>query len=359
MIQKQTKKNYVTKIRLLHKENINTTHAGILKAYLTIKHAHDSSKALFLKVEGGRMNTRILSIEKNMKTRLSLVFFLPLFLVAIVVSGCANAPPADIIKDDIRNQSPIHASTVNSEQSQMKTIGVIGGVSWVSSIEYYRLLNEMVEEELGGLHSAKILMYSIEFGEFSKQERLADQGDWRPLRKTMIDAAQRIERGGADFIIICSNTLNSTADIIEANVKIPVLHIADATGEKVNKSGIKTIALLGTKYTMEQNFYKDRLEKKYGLKVVIPNEAEREYINMVIFDELCAGKFYEKSKEQYIQIIDRLVKEEGAEGVILGCTEIPLLVKQEDVSVPVFDTTQIHAEAAVKYALGRKKSGSP
>ncbi|MFH1037458.1 MAG: aspartate/glutamate racemase family protein [PVC group bacterium] len=237
----------------------------------------------------------------------------------------------------------------------MKTIGVIGGVSWVSTAEYYRLMNEMVMDELGGLHSAKILMFSIEFGDFSKQERLADQGNWGPLRETMIDAAQRLQRGGADFIIICSNTMNSTADIIAENVKIPVIHIADATAEAVNNSGIKTIALLGTKYTMEQDFYRDRLEKKFGLKVVVPNEAERDYINAVIFDELCAGKFYDKSKEGYVQIINRLVNEEGAEGVILGCTEIPLLVKQEDVSVPVFDTTKIHAEAAVKYALKKNQ----
>jgi len=234
----------------------------------------------------------------------------------------------------------------------MKTIGIIGGVSWVSSIEYYRLMNEMVGHELGGLYSAKILMYSINFGDFSKQERLAEQGDWRPLRKTMIDAAQRLERGGADFIVIASNTMNSTADLIEANVNIPVLHIVDATGKKVNEKGIKTVALLGTTYTMEQNFYRDRLEKKYGLKVVIPNKTERDYINTVIFDELCAGKINKKSKKQFIRIIDRQVKEEGAEGVILGCTEIPLLIKQEDVSVPVFDTTAIHAEAAVKYSLG-------
>lgn len=236
----------------------------------------------------------------------------------------------------------------------MKTIGVIGGVSWVSSIEYYRLMNEIVGDKLGGLHSAKVLMYSIEFGDFSKEERLAKQGNWEPLRETMIDAAQRLKRGGADFIIICSNTMNSTADIIEENVKLPVLHIADATGEKVKASGIKTVALLGTKYTMEENFYQDHLEKKYGLKVIVPKKAEREYINDVIFDELCAGKFYDESRKGYVQIINRLIKEEGAEGVILGCTEIPLLVKQEDVSVPVFDTTAIHAEAAVNYALGEK-----
>jgi aspartate racemase len=234
----------------------------------------------------------------------------------------------------------------------MKTIGIIGGVSWVSSLEYYRLINEMVGRELGGLHSAKILMYSIEFGEFSKQERLAGQGNWEPLKAAMIDAAKRLERGGADFILIASNTMNSIADVIESNVAIPVLRIMDATGEAVKMSRIKTVALLGTKYTMGQDFYRKHLENKYGLKVIVPNEAEQDYINRVIFDELCAGKFYAGSKEQYIRIIDRLIREKGVQGVILGCTEIPFLIKQEDVSVPVFDTTKIHSEAAVRYALG-------
>lgn len=287
-----------------------------------------------------------------MKTRFGLNGLLVVLLTIIAISGCAASPTAEMKKDNAPNQSLSNIGEVTSAGPQMKTIGIIGGVSWVSSIEYYRLMNEMVGHELGGLYSAKILMYSINFGDFSKQERLAEQGDWRPLRKTMIDAAQRLERGGADFIVIASNTMNSTADLIEANVKIPVLHIVDATGKKVNERGIKTVALLGTTYTMEQNFYRDRLEKKYGLKVVIPNKTERDYINTVIFDELCAGKMSKKSKEQFIRIIDRQVKEEGAEGVILGCTEIPLLIKQEDVSVPVFDTTAIHAEAAVKYSLG-------
>lgn len=260
---------------------------------------------------------------------------------------------AELIKTSGAQNQPVSSPAVSNEL-QMKTIGVIGGVSWVSSIEYYRLMNQLVGKALGGLHSAKILMYSIEFGNFSKEERLAEQGDWTPLRKTMIDAAQRLERGGADFIVIGSNTMNSTADLIEANVKIPVLRIMDATGEAVNKKRIKTVALLGTKYTMEQNFYRDRLEKKYGLKVIIPDKTEREYINAVIFDELCAGKINQKSKERFVRIIDRLAKEKGAQGVILGCTEIPLLIKQEDVSVPVFDTTAIHAEAAVNYALNRK-----
>jgi len=279
---------------------------------------------------------------------------LALLCIIVAIGGCCTCAPVDTKKGCACDKSSLNISPAGSEEPEMKTIGIIGGVSWVSSIEYYRLMNEIVREELGGLHSAKVLMYSIEFGEFSKQERLAEQGNWEMIRKTMIDAAQRLERGGADFIIIGSNTMNSTAEVIEANVNIPVLHIVDATGEKVKKSGMKTVALLGTKFTMEQDFYHGRLEKKFGLKVIIPNEAERKYINAVIFDELCAGKFYDKSREGYIRIINRLVKEEGAQGVILGCTEIPLLVKQEDVNVPVFDTTKIHAEAAVKYAIGSK-----
>jgi aspartate racemase len=236
----------------------------------------------------------------------------------------------------------------------MKTIGIIGGVSWQSSLSYYAIINDEVGKELGGLHSAKILMYSIEFGEFSKQERLANRGNWKPLRKTMIDAAQRLKAGGADFIIIASNTMNSTADLIEKKVKILVLSIVDVTGEKVKSRGLKTVALLGTKYTMEEGFYKDRLEKKYGLKVVTPNKADRDYINTVIFDELCAGKFKESSRARFVQIIEGLARSQGVQGVILGCTEIPLLVEQKDVSVPVFDTTRIHSEAAVKRALEQK-----
>jgi len=233
----------------------------------------------------------------------------------------------------------------------MKSIGVIGGVSWLSSIEYYRLLNQMASRELGGLHSARILMYSIEFGEFSKEERLAESGNWTLLKGTMIDAAKRLKAGGADFIIIASNTLNSLAGEIQSEVQIPVLNIVDPTGQKVKESGIARVALLGTKYTMEQSFYEDRLKSKYGLDVVVPNETERNYINSVIFDELCAGKIRNESRDRFVEIINRLVDEEGAEGAILGCTEIPLLIKQNDVAVPVFDTTEIHVEAAIKYAI--------
>ncbi len=245
-------------------------------------------------------------------------------------------------------------SVNNIESKYMKTIGIIGGVSWVSSIEYYRIMNESVNKKLGGLHSARILMYSIEFGEFSQQEKLADKGNWEPLRKTMIDAAKRLERGGADFIVIASNTMNSTVEIIEDNVKIPVLHIADAVGETIKKSGKKKVALLGTSYTMEKNFYRNRLEKKYELKVVVPTKAERDYINAIIFNELCANKFYEGSKKEFIKIINRLAKEEGVEGVILGCTEIPLLVKQQDVRITLYDSMGIHIEKAVEFALNKK-----
>lgn len=281
-----------------------------------------------------------------MKHALLSGFVLLSIFLALFVGG-ANADNVASSKEIIN--ATMTNATANA--SQMKTIGIIGGVSWVSSLEYYRLMNQMVNKQLGGSYSAKILMYSIEFGEFSKDERLAEKGDWNALNKTIIDAAQRLKRGGADFIVIASNTVNSRAEYVQSEVQIPVLNIVDATGEKVNKSGIKTVALLGTKYTMEQNFYRDRLEKKYGLKVIIPNETEREYINSVIFDELCVEKMNNESRERFIQIINRLVDEEGAQGVILGCTEIPLLIKQRDVKVPVFDTTAIHAEAAVKYAL--------
>lgn len=255
---------------------------------------------------------------------------------AVITCGCTSSTAPD--------------DTIVIEDTGMKTIGVIGGISWVSSAEYYTLMNEMVAEELGGLHSADILMYSIEFGEFSEQEKLASEGDWEPLTETMIDAAKRLENGGADFIIICSNTMHSTVDDIEANVDIPVLHIADPTGEKIKEQGLTKVGLLGTKYTMEEGFYKDRLREKYGIEVIIPNETERKIVNDVIFDELCAGNISDISREKYVRIIEHL-EEQGAEGVILGCTEIPLLIKQEDVDIPVFDTMTIHAQAAVDYAL--------
>lgn len=275
--------------------------------------------------------------------------FCIVLLMAIIISGCSVHQTSNVQKHNAGIQERLPQTP--SKERSIKTIGIIGGVSWASSIEYYRLMNEMVRDTLGGVHSAQILMFSIEFGEFSKQERLADKGDWTLITQTMIDAAQRLKRGGADFIVIASNTLNSLGDRIEEKVGIPVVNIADATGKKVREKGVHTVALLGTKYTMEQPFYRERL-KKYGIKVVTPNEKERDYINAVIFDELCGNRIKNESKKRYVKVINRLRKEEGAEGVILGCTEIPLLIKQKDVDILVFDTTAIHSEAAVRYSLG-------
>ncbi len=190
-------------------------------------------------------------------------------------------------------------------------------------------------------------MYSVDFEEV---ERLQHQGKWEELTTLVIDAAQRLEKGGADFIVICTNTMHKMAEEVQASISIPLLHIADTTGGKIKEKGLKKVALLGTKFTMEQDFYKGRMEKKFELKVIIPNEAEREIIHSVIYGELCLGKINKSSKEKFKRIIQRLAKE-GAEGIVLGCTEIPLLIKQKDVKVPLFDTTMIHAQAAVELAL--------
>ena len=217
----------------------------------------------------------------------------------------------------------------------MKTIGLIGGMSWRSSIEYYRIINEEIQKKLGGWHSAKILMYSIDFDEESED--------------ILVDAAKKLENGGANFIIICANTPHRMYEEIQTNVKIPILHIADATAEKIKSEKIKKVGLLGTKRTMEEDFYKGRLEKKHGLSVIVPEEKEREIINKEI-NNLCLGKTNPNAKPQFIQIINNLVKN-GAEAVILGCTEIPLLIQQKDANIPLFDTTRIHAESAVEFAL--------
>ena len=229
----------------------------------------------------------------------------------------------------------------------MKTIGMIGGMSWESTLEYYRILNETVKLRLGGLHSARCILYSVDFFEI---EELQHKGKWEAATKLMIDAARRVERGGADFIIICTNTMHKMADEVQQNITIPLLHIADATANEIKSQGLKKIGLLGTRFTMEEKFYKGRLVEKHDLDVIIPNQDERATVHRVIYDELCQGEIKESSKTQFIEIINHLV-EEGAEGIILGCTEIGLLVKQEDSLVPLFDTTKIHAEAAVDFAL--------
>jgi len=229
----------------------------------------------------------------------------------------------------------------------MKTIGMIGGMSWESSIEYYRIVNQTVREKLGGLHSAKSIMVSVEFAEI---EALQHRDRWDELAAILIEAARSLERGGADFVIICTNTMHKLYDIVQNKIKIPMLNIADATAEKIKAQGIDKIALLGTRFTMEEDFYKGRLVDKYGLDVIIPSSAQREIVHRVIYDELCAGIIKPDSKQKYADIIQGLAVE-GAGGVILGCTEIGLLVKQADSPVPLFDTTEIHARAAVYYAL--------
>nr|WP_321352657.1 aspartate/glutamate racemase family protein [uncultured Methanoregula sp.] len=282
-----------------------------------------------------------------MHPRASGLLLFILVLLSLIVSGC-TAP-------QVKTAGPAATPTptlLPAAPGEMKTIGIIGGVGWSSSLVYYRIMNERVQETLGGDNSAKIVMYSIEFGEFSKQERLATAGNWTPLNATLIDAARRLKYGGADFIVIGSNTLNSRAGLIEQETGLPVLRIYDVTAGKVNRSGIKKVALLGTKFTMEEPYYNDALAK-YGITVVTPNATERDYINTVIFDQLVRNDIRNDARKEYVRIINRLIDEEGARGVILGCTEIPLLIEQKDVNVPVFDTTRIHAEAAVDYALGR------
>jgi aspartate racemase len=229
----------------------------------------------------------------------------------------------------------------------MKTIGLIGGMSWESSIEYYRLINEATKSKLGGLHSAKSVMYSVDFAEI---EALQHQDRWQEAADLMVSAAQSIERAGADFVVLCTNTMHKLADEIESNVRVPFLHIADVTAEKIQSRGIQKVGLLGTRFTMEQNFYRGRLVDKHGLKVLIPNEDERVVVHQVIYEELCLGVINPESRKQYIEIMSRLV-DSGAEGIILGCTEIELLIHPEDTTVELFPTTRIHAEAAVDKAI--------
>lgn len=229
----------------------------------------------------------------------------------------------------------------------MKTIGLIGGMSWESSVEYYRIINQTTKEQLGGLHSAPIVMYSVEFDEIVK---LQHEGKWDELTAIMMDAAQRLERAGAELIVICTNTMHKMAAEVESATALPLLHIADATAVQIKAKKLKTVALLGTKFTMEQDFYKGRLAEKHGLNVIIPTTEDREIVHRIIYNELCQGTILESSKNEYLRIIQDLVNR-GAEGIILGCTEIPLLVKQTDVAVPIFDTTTIHAQEAVKMAL--------
>ena len=228
----------------------------------------------------------------------------------------------------------------------MTTIGLLGGMSWESTIPYYRIINEEVKNRLGGLHSAKIVLYSVEFDEI---EKCQSSGDWEKSGRILGRAAQGLEAAGADFILICTNTMHKVAPQIASMIKIPVIHIADATADALEQCGIRRVGLLGTRYTMTQDFYKKRLAER-GFEVLIPGEADIETVNSVIFEELCRGVIREGSREKFKEIIEKL-KDDGAEAVILGCTEIGLLIRQSDVSVPVFDTTVIHAKRAAQLAL--------
>lgn len=229
----------------------------------------------------------------------------------------------------------------------MKTIGLLGGMSWESSAVYYQLINQKVKEILGGTHSARSLMYSVEFHEI---EQLQHVGDWKKLTELMIQAAKQIENGGADFLVICTNTMHKMFPEMEAALSIPILHIADAAAEKIKEKKLKKIALLGTNFTMTHDFYKGRLTDKHSLEVIVPNESDRKIVHDIIYQELILGIVREESRKEYVEIIKKL-QQQGAEGVLLGCTEIPLLIQQEDSPIPVFDTTKIHAEKAVEYAL--------
>ena len=229
----------------------------------------------------------------------------------------------------------------------MKTIGMIGGMSWESSLEYYRIVNQSINQRLGGVHSAKCLMLSVDFAEIETYQRL---GNWQAATRVMIEAAQALEKGGADFVVICTNTMHKMAEEVQQNIHIPLLHIADAAAELIKARGLHKIGLLGTRFTMEEGFYKDRLVQKHGLQVLIPTAPDREIVHRVIYDELVLGKINPVSKAEYLRIIADLTRQ-GAEGIILGCTEIGLLVQQTDCSIPLFDTTLIHAEAAVNFAL--------
>ncbi|WAA12853.1 aspartate/glutamate racemase family protein [Fervidibacillus halotolerans] len=228
----------------------------------------------------------------------------------------------------------------------MKTIGLIGGMSWESSLEYYRIINEEVKRRLGGLHSAKCILYSVDFEEIERDQA---KGDWERAGRTLGEVARALEKAGAEFIAICTNTMHKVINHIEENITIPILHIADATANQIKRSNIRTVGLLGTKYTMEQDFYKSRMEMN-GINVVVPDKTNREGINNVIYGELCLGTIKQSSKEYYKQVIKNLV-DQGAEGIVLGCTEIGLLIQKEDLDVPVFDTTKIHAIEAVNQAL--------
>jgi len=229
----------------------------------------------------------------------------------------------------------------------MKTIGLIGGISWQSTVVYYSILNELAAEKLGGSHSCPCIIYSVQFAEVKKGQ---SENDWDSLNQLMADAALSLQRAGADLLLIGANTMHLTAPFVQQKIDIPLVHIVDVVGAQIKAKGLQTVALLGTKYTMEKDFYKVHLKEKYNVEVIIPDGADFDLIHQVIYTELIKGIINPKSKQQYLHIMDALVGK-GAEGVILGCTEIPLLIQQADCTYPVFDTTRLHAEAAIALAI--------
>ncbi|MEP4891906.1 MAG: aspartate/glutamate racemase family protein [Aliiglaciecola sp.] len=229
----------------------------------------------------------------------------------------------------------------------MGTIGLIGGMSWESTVSYYQVINQQVKTLLGGFHSAKIILHSVDFAQI---EQLQHQGKWQELGDILADAARGLERAGAECVLICTNTMHKVADMVEQATKLPLIHIADATAKALIKNQIQKVGLLGTRFTMEQDFYKQRLQDKFAIEVVIPNQTERDLVHNVIYDELCLGKINPCSREAYLTIMQNLV-DNGAQAIILGCTEIALLVSQNDTDIPLYNTTDIHALAAVDFAL--------
>ncbi len=229
----------------------------------------------------------------------------------------------------------------------MKTIGLIGGMSWESTLEYYRIINETVKEKVGGFHSAKMVLYSVDFAEV---ESMQHKGEWDKAAKFLVEAGRRVEKAGADFALLCTNTMHKVFDEVQRGVQIPLLHIADVTAKSILGKGLKRVGLLGTRFTMEDDFYRGRLARRHGIEVIIPGEDDRAAIHRILYSELCMGEIKDISKGTFQRIIASL-EAGGAEGIILGCTEIPLLVEQRDYGLPLIDTTALHARAAVDLAL--------
>lgn len=233
----------------------------------------------------------------------------------------------------------------------MKCIGLLGGMSWESTLLYYQKLNEGVREHLGGLHSARILLHSVDFAEIADHQ---EKEEWGLAGNILAEAAYELQQAGAEAMVICTNLMHKVAPVIEERIEVPLLHIADAAGKEITARRLRRVGLLGTSYTMEEGFYRNRLLDNFGIDVVIPGETDRRLIHRVIFDELCQGQFTESARSSYLEIIDRL-KRNGAEGIILGCTEIPLLVKPEDTDLPLFNTAELHAQMALEFVLGQIK----